>query len=389
MIVIKNKIKLVLLTSFVLVVTTGFSQSAKFKVVLDAGHGGKDFGAVYNGHIEKNIALDVVLKTGKILEKNPNIEVIYTRKSDVFVELDERARIANKEDATIFVSIHCNANKASSGEGFETYVMGVARNKSNLEVAKLENDVVTLEKDYKQNYEGYNPNSPELAIGIMMQQEEYIENSIALASNIQDNFATNKSRKNRGVRQAGFLVLRKISMPRILVEMGFISNPREGAFLGSEDGQEEVANHIATAIASYKKEYYGSNNNDTTIEKPKPKPEKIVEVEAPKTAENVATTTESSQTETPKTTTAGIVFKIQIAASATKMDLKPKNFKGLNHIEMSTDNGKFFKYSYGNTSSFETAQENLAQAKAKGYESAYIVAFKDGKKINLKDAIKK
>lgn len=389
MIKIKNRIRHVLLTSFFLVVTTGFSQSAKFKVVLDAGHGGKDFGAVYNGHVEKNIALDVVLKTGKILEKNPNIEVIYTRKNDAFVELDERARIANKEDATIFVSIHCNANKASSGEGFETYVMGVARNKSNLEVAKLENDVVTLEKDYKQNYEGYNPNSPELAIGIMMQQEEYIENSIALASKIQDNFASNKSRKNRGVRQAGFLVLRKISMPRILVEMGFISNPREGSFLESEEGKNEIASHIAAAIGSYKKEYYGSNNNEPSFENQKPKPEKIVEPETPKPVENIAVSKENSSIETPKITTDGIVFKIQISASASKIDLKPKNFKGLNNIEMTTDNGKFFKYTYSSSNNIETAQKNLSDAKAKGYESAYIVAFKDGKKINLKDAIKK
>src|SRR5436190_7881849 len=244
-----------------LMCANGFSalaQSNKFKVVLDAGHGGKDFGAVYNGHVEKNIALGVVNKVGKILEKNPNIDVVYTRDSDVFIELDERANIANREDAAIFISIHCNANPSPAGEGFETYVMGVARNASNLEVAKKENGVITLEKDYKQVYEGYNPNSPESAIGIMMQQEEFIENSIVLASKIQDNFETNKSRKNRGVRQAGFLVLRKIAMPRILVEMGFISNVTEGNFLESESGQQEVAEDIANAIVGYKKEYFGA-----------------------------------------------------------------------------------------------------------------------------------
>ncbi len=355
-----------------------FAQSGKFKVVLDAGHGGKDFGAIYSGHVEKNIALAVVLRVGKILEKNPNIDVIYTRKTDVFIELDERAKIANREDATIFVSIHCNANKAPTGEGFETYVMGVARNASNLDVAKKENGVITLEKDYKENYEGYNPDSPESTIGIMMQQEEYIENSIALAAKIQDNFASNAGRKNRGVRQAGFLVLRKIAMPRILVEMGFISNPREGNFLDSDDGQDEIASDIAAAIVDYKKEYFGSGNNEPNVVKVKAKPMAEREVEVLKPTK-IETTTASNPN--------GVVFKVQIAASEKKIVLSPNNFKGLDNITTATDNGVLYKYMYGATSDYNMAKKYLAEAKSKGYASAYLVAFKDGKKITVQEAI--
>ena len=384
-----HKIKKNFILTLCFSVSCVFSQSSKFKVVLDAGHGGKDFGACYDGHVEKKIALAVVLKVGKLLEKNPNIDVVYTRKTDVFVELDERARIANREDATIFVSIHCNANKSPAGEGYETYVMGVARNKSNLEVAKLENDVVTLEKDYKQNYEGYDPKSPESAIGIMMQQEEYIENSIALAGKVQDNFSSNKDRKNRGVRAAGFLVLRKIAMPRILIEMGFISNGKEGNFLDSDDGQDEVASDIASAIMGYKKEYFGSDSNEPSIEKVKAKPQtetQIIKEEPIKTEKQEVIV----KTEEPKKVASlkGIVFKIQISAGGKKLETTPNNFKGLNNISMSTENGSLYKYMYGETSNYETAKQNLSEAKAKGYDSAYIVAFKDGKKIDVKEAIK-
>lgn len=389
-----HKTKLFILIIGCITTLSAFAQSGKFKVVLDAGHGGKDFGAVYNGHVEKNIALAVVLKVGKILEKNPNIDVVYTRKSDVFVELDERANIANREDATIFISIHCNANPSSAGEGFETYVMGVARNKSNLEVAKLENGVIALEKDYKQNYEGYDPKSPESVIGITMQQEEYIDNSISLAGKIQDNFTSNKSRKNRGVRAAGFLVLRKIAMPRILIEMGFISNQREGNFLDSDDGQDEIASDIASAVTSYKKEYYGSGSNEPVVEKVKAKPIVVKEEDTPKVTKSETPTkpiTEKvdkvEKTES-KSDSKGVVFKVQISASGKKLETKPSNFKGLNNISIATDNGTLFKYMYGETDDYNEAKKNLSEAKAKGFDSAYIVAFRDGKKIDIKEAIK-
>ncbi len=257
------KIKLTTTFFFFSIAFYSYGQSnSKFKVALDAGHGGHDFGAVYNGHIEKNISLAIVLKVGKILEANPNIDVIYTRKTDVFIELVERSNIANRADANIFVSIHCNANKNAAADGTETYVMGLNKNASNLAVAKSENAVITLEKDYKQKYEGFDPNNPSSMIGMTLMQEEYLENSISLASKIQDQFTSGLNRKSRGVKQAPFMVLHKAYMPRVLIETGFISNPKDGALLDSEEGQMQVAEAIADAIISYKKEYFGTGNNE-------------------------------------------------------------------------------------------------------------------------------
>lgn len=370
---------------FVLILTiatcySAFSQSGqKFKVALDAGHGDHDFGAVYHGHIEKNIALAVVLKVGKILEKNPNIDVIYTRKTDVFIDLVERANIANRADANIFVSIHCNANKNTAADGSETYVMGLTKNASNLEAAKKENAVITLEKDYKQKYEGYDPNSPETLIGMTLMQEEYLENSIALAGKVQENFKSLLGQKDRGVKQAPFMVLHKAYMPRVLIEMGFISNPTEGARLDSEEGQQETAQSIADAIINYKKEFFGEGNNEPVIEKPTPK-----KVETP-----IVKKEDTVIPEKPKEVVdaKGTVFKVQLSASSKKIDVRPSNFKGLKNVSSTYEN-KLYKYTYGETSDYENAKKLLQEAKEKGYSSAFLIAFKDGKSINIKEAIK-
>ncbi len=369
----KYKLKNIILIFLLSINFLSFSQG-KFKVVLDAGHGGKDYGAAYNGHVEKNIALAVVLKIGKILERNPNIDVVYTRSTDVFVELDERANIANREKASIFVSVHCNANKNPGGEGFETYIMGVARNKSNLEVAKKENEVVELEKDYRKKYQGYDPNSPESVIGVLMLQEEYIENSIALASKIQENFAANDWRKNRGLQQAGFLVLRKSAMPRLLCEMGFISNPREGNFIDSDDGQDEIASAIAAAIVSYKREYFSADKSDPKVERIKAK----MPIE-PKITKTLDT---DSVNKSQKTIPADQpVYKVQLSASVKKLEISPRNFKGLNNVSIITD-GNLNKYVYGETSDYDEAQTILKEAKAKGFKTAFLVVIKNGKIVN-------
>ena len=360
-----------------------FGQSgSKFKVTLDAGHGAHDFGAVYHGHIEKNIALAIALKVGKILEANPNIEVNYTRKNDTFIELVERSSIANRADANIFVSIHCNANKNPAACGSETYVMGLNKNASNLAVAKSENAVITLEKDYKQKYEGFDPNNPSSMIGLTLMQEEYLENSISLASKIQDQF-TNINRKSRGVKQAPFMVLHKAYMPRVLIETGFISNPEEGAMLDSEEGQQKMAQAIANAVISYKKEYYGSNSNDV-IEKPSKKMEQEPVKEVTSTVKSEPTIEKEQPTQEPS----GVVFKVQLAAANKKIETIPSNFKGLRNVTATTDNGQLYKYTYGETSDYETAKKNLEEAKSKGYTSAYLIAFKDGKKISVQEALK-
>ncbi|HWR93848.1 MAG TPA: N-acetylmuramoyl-L-alanine amidase [Flavobacterium sp.] len=365
-------------------------STSKFKVALDAGHGGHDFGAVYNGHIEKNIALGIVLKVGAILEKNKNIDVIYTRKTDVFIELVERSNIANRADANIFVSIHCNANKNTEADGTESYVMGLNKNASNLAVAKNENSVITLEKDYKEKYEGFDPNNPSTMIGMTLMQEEYLENSISLASKVQDQFVSELERKNRGVKQAPFMVLHKAYMPRVLIETGFISNPKEGAFLDSEEGQMEMAQAIADAIISYKKEYFGLASNESYEEKPSKRV-----VETPK-KDSLKTTKPTVKTEKevvekavePIAQNGQVIYKIQLAASSKKIDLTPQNFKGLNNISVSNDGGSLYKYMYGSTSDYNVAKQNLNEAKSKGYQSAYIIAFKNGQKIAVQDALK-
>lgn len=368
---------------FLLVISCGlaFSQEQKFKVTLDAGHGAHDFGAVYHGHIEKNIALAVALKVGKILEKNPNIDVIYTRKTDVFIDLVERANIANRAESNVFVSIHCNASKNNSAEGSETYVMGLNKNASNLEVAKKENSVITLEKDYKQKYEGFDPNSPESMIGVTLIQEEYLENSIALAGKVQENFTNYIGQKDRGVKQAPFMVLHKAFMPRVLIEMGFISNPTEGGRLDSEEGQQEVAQSIADAIVIYKKEFFGEGANEPVMEKPTPrKIEKPVEI--PVKTEPLILDSSKEIVDAK-----GIVFKVQLSVSSKNISPVPANFKGLNTITTSFENN-LYKYMYGETANYETAKKLLQEAKSKGYETAFLIAFKDGKSINIKDAIK-
>ena len=377
---LNHKNTLLLLILNLVFCTSAFSQSGqKFKVALDAGHGAHDFGAVYHGHIEKNIALAVVLKVGKILEKNPNIEVIYTRKTDVFIDLVERANIANRADANIFVSIHCNANKNTAADGSETYVMGLNKNASNLEVAKKENSVITLEKDYKQKYEGFDPNSPESLFSVTLIQEEYLENSIALAGKVQENFRNYIGQKDRGVKQAPFMVLHKAFMPRVLIEMGFISNPTEGARLDSEEGQQEIAQSIADAIVSYKKEFFGEGTNEPVIEKPTPR-----KVETPVVKKKDTVVTEKPK---PVADSSGTIFKVQLSASSKKLDLKPSNFKGLKNVSSVYEN-KIYKYTYGETSDYENAKRLLQEAKEKGFSTAFLIAFKDGKSINIKEAIK-
>lgn len=367
-----------------MICATVFSQSnQKFKVTLDAGHGDHDFGAVYHGHIEKNIALAVVLKVGKILEKNPNIEVIYTRKTDVFIDLVERANIANRADANIFVSIHCNANKNTAADGSETFVMGLTKNASNLEAAKKENSVITLEKDYKEKYEGFDPNSPETTFGITLMQEEYLENSIALAGKVQDNFRNLLNQKDRGVKQAPFMVLHKAYMPRVLIEMGFISNPTEGERLDSELGQDEVAQCIANAILNYKKEFFGEGENEAPLETPNVRKIERV-IPAPKVKD---TTVVSIDTPKEIIDATAIVYKVQLSASSKKLDLIPSNFRGLNDVASTFENN-LYKYTYGETNDYEIAKKKLAEAKSKGFATAFIIAFKDGKSINIKDVIK-
>lgn len=383
------RVKAVFLLVFLTVTQLIYSQNSKFTVTLDAGHGAHDYGAVYSGRIEKNIALAVVLKVGAILEKTRKIDVIYTRKTDVFIDLIERANIANRAKSDIFVSIHCNANKNTAADGTETYVMGLSKLASNLEVAKKENSVITKEKDYKQKYDGFDPNSPESLLGFTLMQEEYLDNSINLASKIEEQFGKlGKKLRQGGVKQERFMVLHKAYMPRVLVEMGFISNPIEGEILNSEEGQDELADAIANAIISYRNENFGDGN--LPIKELKPSKRVVVKqvkdtITKPTTVEK---TTEAKQDELKKEDKSnGIIYKVQIGTSPKKVALESKNFKGLEPISMNELN-KSFVYLYGETTDIQEAKQFLATAKSKGYTTAFIVPFKNGQKISLQEALK-
>lgn len=224
-------------------------------VVIDAGHGGHDVGCLGSHSKEKDVTLALALKTGKLLEeKYPDVKVIYTRTTDVFISLIERANIANKAKADLFISFHCNANKNKAAYGAETYAMGLHVTEANLNVAKRENEVILLEENYEKNYDGFDPSSTEAYIIFSLYQNVNIDKSLYLASKVQEQFTTSLKRYNRGVKQAGFIVLYKTNMPSILIESGFLTNLEEEKFLTSEEGQDNIAKSVYLAFKAYKED---------------------------------------------------------------------------------------------------------------------------------------
>lgn len=374
---------------FIMFTALTFAQgSSKFVVILDPGHGGKDFGTIYNGFVEKNISLNIALKVGKLLEADPAVDVVYTRRNDAFIDMDERAGIANKASGDVFVSFHCNSESKKVASGTETYFVEVTKNVASIEMAKRENSVLTLEKDYKTRYEGFDVNNPEVISGALALQEAVQNKSIDLAGKIQEGFMEIK-RKSRGVKQGPFWLLNNVAMPGVLIEMGFLSSADEGLYVNSDFGQDELAKSIAASILAYKKELGVTVSKGETVAsagtavKPKQdtsKPEQKQDV--------LLKNTPAKEKEEPVTTTGEVLFKVQIAASSKDLALQPSNFKGL--AEVSKDNSSaVIKYFYGATPEYEKAKELLAEAKSKGYESAFVVAFRDGKKITLQEALNK
>ena len=337
------------------------SQEKPFVVVLDAGHGGHDSGNRGNGYYEKNIALSIALKIGKTLEKTKGFKIIYTRKTDVFVDLIQRANIANKADADLFVSIHCDAFTSSKAFGAGTFVLGLHENERNFKVAQKENSVIFLEEDYEKNYDGFNPNDPESVISLILMQQTYLDQSINLASTIQKSFVENLNRKDRTVKQAGFIVLKYTYMPSVLVETGFLTNRSEGAYLNSSAGQVKMASAIAKAIINYKNKRAASFETESATK---------ITID-----QSISNLNQSD-----------IYFAVQISASKRKINLKSYNFKGLKDV-WRTKSVKLYRYYTGKSFTIENAKNKLEETKNKGYNNAFIVAFDGDKKISISDAV--
>lgn len=343
------------------------SQNDKFIVVLDAGHGGNDPGNIGNGYREKNIALKVVQEIQAELQKVDGIKVILTRDKDILINLWKRGEIANKAKANLFVSIHCDSH-TSNAYGAGTFVLGLHANKRNFEVAKRENAVISLEENFKERYEGFDPNSEESVLGLTLLQEENLDKSFSLAADIQQNFSQSLKRKNRGVKQAGFVVLHQTYMPSVLIELGFLTNKNEGKFLNSKIGQQKMAKEIARSIKKY---YHQLKANTVAL---------TIEKSTPQLKKDIGFSAETKSKEE-------VIFKIQIASSKNKILVKSYNFKGLKNVQR-VKVGSYYKYYYGITTSFKEVKNSLLKVKKKGYSDAYVAAFKNGEKVSLTKVLK-
>ncbi len=342
-------IKIFFVIPFILFFYFSVAQNKNDKVdiiVIDAGHGGKDPGALGKKSKEKDITLAIALKTGKYIKENlPGVKVVYTRKTDKFIELHERSATANRNNADLFISIHVNASRNKSIAGTSTFVMGLNKSDKQLDVVKRENSVILIEDNYKTKYEGFDPDSPESDIIFSLYQNAYLEKSIRLAELVQEEFKDRAKRESRDVRQAGLVVLWNCSMPSILIETGFISNPDEENFLNSEKGQAIIASAVYRAVKKYKSEIEHQN-----IIKEK-----------------------------------NVTFKVQIAYSSKKIETKPENFKGIKNVECIED-GRYFRYFTGKSKSYEEIAK-LQKEIRKKIPEAYIIAVNNGKLITVKEAM--
>ena len=357
-----------------------FAQNGKrFTLVIDPGHGGKDTGAPGAYSMEKNINLKVALAFGQLVERNcPDVKVIYTRKTDIFIPLQTRADIANNAKADLFISIHTNSlkKKNASVKGGETYTLGLAKTQENLEVAMLENSVILLEENYKQRYEGFDPNSSESYIIFEFMQNKHMEQSVSFASEIQKEFVAAR-RVNRGVRQAGFLVLKATSMPSVLIELGFISNHEEERYMHSVEGQNKLAKAIYNAFSRYKRDYVrkqGGITNTQIIGKAENtlQSQKKEQQNAKETAKN------RPHSETNEKSRGTIVYKVQILTSDKRLPAHSPKLKG--YKTSFYQEGKIYKYTYGESSDFKEIQK-IQRKISKDFPEAFIIRMKDGKRL--------
>lgn len=351
--------KILLILGFLIFITNSFGQVVK-TIVIDAGHGGKDSGAIgKTGYYEKKLVLAVALKAGKYINENlPNVKVIYTRDSDVFIELFERANIANKNNADLFISIHANSASSESAHGTETFVLGLHKTEDNLEVAKRENSVIRFEENSDKNYK-LDLNSPEGMIHLSMMQKAYLDQSIKLAEKVQSQFTERVKRQDRGVRQAGFVVLYKTSMPSILIELGFLTNADEERFLKSESGQDYMASAIYRAI----KEYTDGM-------------EKLYQEHKAQLQEEDKLRKDVSSQQKP-------VYKIQLYASKSVADKSAKVYKDFKNVNIEEATNGIYRYLVNEYFDLEQAKKDLKEFETIGYKGAYIVAYINGERSHV------
>jgi N-acetylmuramoyl-L-alanine amidase len=403
-----NSILLLMLMLFALTIDNT-AQNTKFTLVIDAGHGGHDPGAIGAISREKDINLAVSLQLGALVEKNfKDVNVVFTRKTDKYLTLQERADVVNNNHADLFICIHTNSAKSSLAFGSETFTLGLAKSKANLDVAMRENSVILLEDDYKTKYKGFDPASVESYIMFEFMQDKYIDKSIDLASTIQKQFSNFARRSDRGVRQAGFWVLHRSACPSVLVELGFISNPSEEQFLTSESGQKDMATAIYNAFVNFKRNHDKKSGKQTGNQN-------YVEI-IDRSTENLSAIPVDSETETiqPETaietkTTTGVkatdsasisntivtafnntdvkpVFKVQLFACRVKLKPNASDFKGLKEVDYFVEND-MYKYTIG----VETEYNKIAKIRKEiigKFPDAFIIAFVGDKKITAKEALK-
>jgi N-acetylmuramoyl-L-alanine amidase len=341
-------------------------EPKKWVIVIDAGHGGRDSGAQGSISFEKNIALAIALKTGEYIEQNlSNVTVLYTRKNDSFPELYERATFANKNNADLFISIHANWANTRNIRGTETFIMGLAQDEQNLAVAMKENEVIMLENDYSTKYEGFDPKSPESYIMFTLMQNIYQGQSTSLATKIQSEYKESIKRTDRGVKQAGFVVLFMTTMPSVLTETGFITNPEEEKFLNSKQGQDFIASSIFRACREYVNELDSKSGISAVKDQ---KPEEI-----------------SNQTTTSVNLSAKILYMVQITASASQTEVKPENFKGLTDV-IEINSADRFKYASGRFTDYDEAVKYRKKL-TDSYPDAFVIAIKENKIVPLQQAL--
>ena len=433
---IKKCFLLLLCLTFFNAVTYGQTQEKKFKLVIDAGHGGEDPGCKGKKSMEKNVTLSVALKVGKLISDNfEDVQVIYTRKTDVFVEVYKRAVIANNNHADLFISLHCNAAENKSAHGIETWVMGLAKSEANMEVAKKENAAILKEKNFENNYEGFNPNSPEANVIFSLHTSAYMNHSILLADKVQKNLIKNTRLLDRTVKQAGFWVLYKVAMPSILIELGFLSNPTEEEYMLKPSSQDIMAVSIYNAFVEYRNAIDGTNRkclpvpaatddtktvtpnagktvdpdvaseptrngkvfDDGVASEPTPsravvtpksndvvenKPVAVDNAVAPEPTKVTQTPIPQTQESSPKS---NIRFRIQIAAVPENIPITDSRFSKVKDVRKFHE-GKFWKYTCGNATTLEEAQMLLKSVKTH-FADAFIIAFDGETKIPVSEAV--